>query len=207
MGGLDSRRALSGLSQPFTKSSLDTLISSNKLWQFTSHVRYMRIILKLTTRIRWSVSKRRTESVFVLMRLVCEFGVPFMWYFFIVAHLNSYERGVNFLTGRAERRRRSKAFLRRKSIARLTGERLTGMMRKCVVRGVVLTGRFHLEPAGTRVMVKYRFHCLACHHTRITLGPIDLVTPVTFVGTLCCSFSIHIGFLSSNYSLQNLFSF
>lgn len=173
----------------------------------------MRIKFKLTTRVRRSVVERRTESGLVLMRLALKFWVPLVRNFLFVAQLNSYKRGVNFLTRRRVGRRGSKTFLRWKAIAwrdrRWFRERLTGMMWECVVGGIVLAGRLeHLKAtwgAGARVMVEDRFHCFTRDDSRITLGPIDLVGAMTFIAFIISS-SIRSLHIAASYLSKTLFT-
>lgn len=201
---LDSgRESIKVLHRQFAKPTDTVFVSIESLaWsKITSHMCDMRIILKLTTRIRCSVVKRRTESGFVLMRmrLLRELRVPLVRHFLVVAQLNSYKRGMNFLTRRRSTvwRRRAETLSGRKSIAGcgrrwlrkgMTGE---GLMRECMIGGVVLPWR--LQPwiisrrsrrSWTRIMIQNRFHSSSRHNTRISVGTVDLVGAVTFISLI-----------------------
>lgn len=163
----------------------------------------MRIILKLTTRVRCSVRKRRIESLLLLMRLIGELRVPFVGHFLVVTQLNSYKSRVNFLTRcRCVRKRRwrPEIFLRWKSIARCDGRRFWKgtwrrrcMMGECMISGIILAWRFQsIEPrrSGTRFVIKHRFHQFSRCRSRISIGFVDLVGAATFLIVFIISLSI-----------------
>jgi hypothetical protein len=176
----------------------------------------MRIIFKLTTRVRCSVCKRRTESLLMLMRLICELWVPLVRHFFVVTQLNSYKRWVNFLTRCRcvrEGRRRAKVLLGRKSIAGCDGRWFRkgtwgrrSMVGECMICGVILARWLQLfEPrrTGTRFVVEHGFHCFPRRCPRVSFGSIDLVRAATFIEIFIISFSIRSFHIDS--SLSKLF--